>query len=185
MLLKGDTTYKGAYLNSGLGYGSVISTTKNSIVDMDISYKRTNIMSNEFELNYGIGIGYRSWNRELSSYQLEIYEWYSFRPTIGMTFAINKKFSIGAFLEYQFGINPTMSESYHGLDFTLGGADIVELSLPVNYKYNEQVNFFFEATFQKQTIKESTVEYYGGTGYYEPDSTANNQYLKLGLAFKF
>ncbi len=73
-----------------------------------------------------------------------------------------------------------MDESTYG-EFTLGGADIIELSLPISYKYNEKLDMFFEYVYQKQTIEKSNVV----SGYVEPDSTAKNQYLKAGFAFKF
>jgi len=78
-----------------------------------------------------------------------------------------------------------MTSSNPKLNFTLGGADIWEFSFPVNYQYNKNMDFTFEATFTKQTIVESGVEYSGGTGYYEPDSTAYNNYLKFGVEFNF
>ena len=51
------------------------------------------------------------------------------------------------------------------------------------------MDMFIEATFQQQIIEKSnTIQRAIGVDTYdifEPDSTANNQYLKLGMAFKF
>lgn len=185
MVLGGETDYKGSYLGSNALYGSVVSTTQNSVIDMDISYKRTNSLANNFELNYGLGLGYRFWERSLSASQVERYTWYSLRPMVGTTYEVSNKLNIGLALEYQYGMRPTMSASDPSLDFTLGSADIIEVSLPINYQFNERFNMFFEYVYQKQTITKSDVQYDGVTGYYEPDSTANNQYLKLGMGFKF
>lgn len=185
LLLSGETTYKGSILNSGNPYGSLVSKTQNYIIDTDISFKRGNLLFNRFELNYGFGFGYRSWERALSASQIETYKWYSFRPMIGSKFYLSNELNIGLFMEYQFGINPTMSETTQNFNFDLGGADIFELSIPFTYKYNEKVDMFFEYTYQRQEIKKSNEIHSGIYYYYEPDSTANNQYLKLGLAFKF
>lgn len=155
MLLNGETTYKGSILNSGNPYGSVVSKTQNTIIDTDISYKRANLISNRFELDYGFGFGYRSWERALSASQVETYKWYSFRPMIGGKFYLTNEVNVGLFMEYQFGINPTMSETTQNFNFDLGGADIFELSVPIVYKYNEEIDMFFEYTYQKQEIKKS------------------------------
>lgn len=185
MLLGGETTYKGSLLGSGNPYGSVVSKTQNFIIDTDIAYKRANLFYNRFELDYGFGFGYRSWERALSASQVETYKWYSFRPMIGGKYNLSREVNIGLFMEYQFGINPQMSETTHNFNFDLGRADIFELSIPITYKYSENMDMFFEYTYQKQTIEKSNDIVSGSYYYYEPDSTAHNQYLKLGMAFKF
>jgi outer membrane protease len=189
MVLHGTTDYKGSLWNSGLGYGSHVDTTLNTIIDMDISYKRGYKVLNSLELNYGLGLGYRYWERSLSASQIETYTWYSLRPMVGAKYFVNDELNIGLSLEYQYGINPTMHESTFDYDFKLGHADIIEVSLPITYKYNERMDMFIEATFQQQIIEKSnTIQRAIGVDTYdifEPDSTANNQYLKLGMAFKF
>lgn len=185
MILSGETKYIGSYLGSSLPYGSVISTTKNTIIDTDISYRRSNRFNNNLELYYGIGLGYREWERALSASQVEVYSWYSIRPVIGISARIKEKFNLGISLEYQYGLDTKMRSSNPRLDFTLGGADIFEVSVPLSYKYKDNIELFFEATLQKQIIIESDVKYVGGDGYYEPESTANNSYLKVGAVYRF
>lgn len=185
MILGGETKYTGSYIGSGLGYGSVVSTTQNTIIDTDISYKRKNIFKNSLELSYGIGLGYREWERALSASQIEVYSWYSIRPTIGIGTTIKEKFNLGISVEYQQGFDTKMTSSNPKLDFTLGGADILEFSVPFRYEHNENIEFFVEAIFQKQMIIESDVEYDGAYGYYEPESTAYNNYMKFGVQYRF
>ena len=185
MVLGGATDYIGALLNSNDPYGSVVGTTINRVIDTDISYKRTNSFANNFEFNYGLGLGYRLWERSLSASQVETYKWFSLRPMIGINYAVHSKLNIGLALEYQYGINPTMSASNPNLNFTLGGADIFEISVPIHYKLSERWDIFTEYVYQLQKISKSGIEYDGVTRYYEPDSTANNQFLKLGTGFKF
>ena len=187
MILGGMTKYIGSLQSSNEGYGSHISSTLNTVVDTDISYKRSNVFNNSVEINYGIGIGYREWNRALSNSQIEGYTWYSIRPMLGISTFNKEKLNFGMFIEYQYGIETMMSASDLNYDFTLGGADILEVSFPVSYKYNDNIGFFFEATLQKQTIKESN-RLYTGTGaeyYYEPKSTAYNNYLEIGIEYNF
>ncbi|EDZ62662.1 hypothetical protein SMGD1_2580 [Sulfurimonas gotlandica GD1] len=181
LLLSGETKYVGSYLGSGQPYGSVVSKTQNTILDTDVSFVHTNILKNNFEFSYGFGLGYREWERALSASQIEVYKWYYLKPIVGVSVMVSDRVKVGANIEYQHGFDTIMTSSNPKLDFTLGGANIWELSVPISYVYNKNMDIFFEATFSKQTIIESNVN----SGYYEPDSTAYNNYLKFGVAFKF
>jgi len=192
MILGGNTQYVGSLLDSGEGYGSYIGRTANSVSDFSVDYKYINRVSDNFALNYGVGLGYRSWERALSTTQIEVYAWYSLRPMIGATYS-DSKFSLGLIAEYQYGFDTTMallSNSENAeKSVTLGSANIFELSIPVNYSVSDQVDIFAEYIYQQQIIEKSNVIDYtiDGTVHpiLEPASTANNQYLKFGLAFKF
>ena len=187
MILGGMTEYVGSLQGSVEGYGSYVGSTLNTVIDTDISYKRSTVFNNSVKLSYGIGLGYREWQRALSSAQIEGYTWYSIRPMVGISTFKNEGFNLGMFIEYQYGIETMMSASDLNYDFTLGGADILEVSFPVSYKYDENIDFFFEATLQKQMIKESNRLYTGNGAeyYYEPESTAYNNYLKIGIEYNF
>ena len=189
MFVAGDTEYVGALLTSGLGYGSYRGTTQNSIGDTDITYRYNQLLNDSLTLSYGVGLGYRYWLRSLSATQEELYSWFSLRPSIGLDFKLLKGLSIAPVVEYQYGILPTMHESIFNYEFKLSSADIFELSIPINYEINEKIDISFEYLFQQQKIEKSDVIYrnYGGTmyGFWEPDSRANNQYLKFGMAFKY
>ncbi len=193
MFISGETEYVGAYLSSGLGYGSLISQTKNIIFDHDVDFEYTHKFIDRFELNYGLALGYRSWRRELSPSQVEVYNWYSIRPHIGFIGHKSKKFSLGLTLEYQYGINPTMTilADSENPDTTvnLGSAGIFQLSLPVKYTIHKKVDLFVEYVYQYQTIDKSDTAPYILNGaparVYEPRSVANNQYAKFGALFKF
>jgi len=178
MVLNGETIYKGSYIGGGL---PVVDTTQNYIVDTGITYRRSTAMGDNLDFIFGIGLGYYAWERSLSSVQVELYEWYTLRPMIGTRVEITEQLDISFLLEYRYGFNATMSSSYPNLDFTLGSVDLFELSIPIKYKYSEDFSFIGEFVYQKQTIAQSNVN----SGYYEPDSTAKNQYLKIGVAFKF
>lgn len=181
MILNGKTVYKGSYIGSGLPYGSVISSTNNIVIDTDVLYKRSNFFKNNIEFSYGIGIGYHEWERSLSASQVEVYSWFSFRPLVEISTIVKERLSLGLTVEYQYGFDTKMTLSNPSLEFTLGGADILEVSFPISYIYNEKIDLFFEVTLQKQMIVESNVN----SGYYEPESTAYNNYLKFGAGYKF
>jgi len=181
MLLSGHTKYKGSYLGSGLPYGSVVSRTQNIILDTDVTFMHVKKVKKIFEFSYGLGLGYHEWERGLSSSQIEVYKWYYIKPHLGFSAMLNKDLKLGINIEYQHGFDTIMTSSNPKLDFTLGGVNIWEFSIPVTYVYNENIDFIFEITHRKQTIIESNVN----SGYYEPDSTAYNNYLKFGVGFKF
>ena len=186
MILGGYTDYVGSKRPTDLDpipkpYGSYLSTTANTIVDFELGIKRKHLLNDGFNYYYAFKIGYRYWERGLSQAQIEDYEWYSLRTMMGTNYKLNQKFQLGVELEYQYGFKETMSASDLSSTFDLGGADIFKLSFPLVYKYNNNIDFNVEYIYTEQTIKESNVI----NGYYEPRSTAKNQYLQIGLDFKF
>lgn len=195
IILGGETQYIGGVYNSVTKifgpYGSYIGKSYNVIYDTCLDYKFTHV-NNNLDINYGLGLGYRSWRRELSANQIEVYSWYSLRPHVGLVYNIDK-FSIGIETEYQYGINPEMpilaNSENPETTFILGSANILQLSMPLTYSLNTQLDLFAVYTFQHQIIEASEPKNYildGNTeSVYEPDSKANNQYLKFGATFKF
>lgn len=180
--LGGETQYTGGIIGSGLGYGSYLNATKDTIIDMEAEYKYTHRFNDTYAVVLGVGFGSRSWRRELSASQIEIYRWYSLRPKIGLLYS-EYKFSIGGLVEYQYGINPEMSLDIPGtyVILDLGSADIVKFTLPLTYQLSEKWIFFTEYVYEKQTIEKSNIV----EGWLEPRSEAYNQYLKFGAEFKF
>lgn len=185
MYINGSTDYVGSTLNSGNLYGSVVSTTVNDIIDTDLSWRQYNILNQKITLNYGLGIGYKYWRRALSANQVEVYDWFSLRPQVGLDWNFNKQIVVKTEVEYQYGINPTMTANNIGSDFNLGSADIWQATLGLNYRINERIDIFTDLIFEQQTINRSDVVTDNGIQYYEPDSTAYNQYLKFGVTFKY
>jgi len=181
MSLSGNSDYVGSILGSGNSYGSYLSKTVNKIVDIELKVKQSMRINNNFSLLYGLGVGYRLWERELTTTFIEDYEWYSVRVLGGFKYVFNRNFSIGSELEYQYGFNEVLSATGFSGEFELGSADIWKLSIPIVYSYNEKVDFIASMIFSEQTIGRSNVI----NGYYEPDSTAKNQYIQLGLNFKY
>jgi hypothetical protein len=183
--LGGNTDYVGSLLDSGQPYGSYVSTTSNYIADTDMTYKRFYKLSDVLEVNYGLGLGYYMWERSLSSSQVELYDWFYLKPTIGATLEITKNLNLGLNLAYKYAINPAMSATSPNVDFSLGGVDVFEASIPLTYTFSNAFDMFVAFEIEQQKIKVSDTQYSDGDAYYEPDSTAKNQYLKLGMTFKY
>jgi len=187
LFLGGRTEYVGSLIGSGLGYGSNLSTTQNNISDIAVYYMYSHTFTNGLNFGYGIALGHRSWERILSASQIEVYYWYSVRPRIKLTYNFSS-LSLGALLEYQYGISPKMSATGFSSDFNLGSANIAKLKIPLRYELSEQIGFFLEYVYEQQIIEKSNVQASdadASTFFLEPDSTANNQYVKIGAIFKF
>lgn len=185
MGLSGKSEYLGSYIGSGQPYGSVVSRTSNEIRDVVLGYSASNMSDIGVKMLGGLGVGYRFWQRELSASQIEQYEWYSIRGNVGVEYAY-KNFVTAVKFEYQYGIRPRMTASGISSDFKLGAANIMEFSIPLHYNFTKEFGIFGEYVYQYQKIKESNVVYdNSGTGYYEPDSKAYNQYAKFGIVFKY
>ncbi|PHQ56910.1 MAG: hypothetical protein COA30_03445 [Sulfurimonas sp.] len=194
LIIGGKTVYIGSY--QGGTYGDISASdgfkSYNSIIDTSLDYKYVQVLSDSISLIYGVGMGSRSWRRELSRSQIEIYSWFSIRPKVGVLYHV-KKLSIGANLEYQYGINPQMvllaNSENPDITLDLGSADILEFSIPIHYPLTQKIDLSFEYVYQLQSIGKSNSLPYVDQGenklVLEPKSTANNNYLKLGATFKF
>ena len=183
-MLNGKSDYVGQNLNNPQGYGTLVGTTQNRFIDTSLDYKHTYRYQDFLDFSYGLGVGYHSWKRDLSSIQSELYEWYSLRPMVGVTMIMDQ-FSLGVTGEYQYGFNAVMHALNFSENFKLGGADIIAVSFPLRYSYSKDLEFFTQYTMTKQSIKKSNEIQSGGLFYYEPDSTSYQNYLKIGATFKF
>ena len=181
LYLRGESEYRGSYIGSGAGYGSVVSHTINDLIDVELSYKKAYFIEDSLELNYGLGLGYRYWNRALSVSQNEVYKWFSIRPMVGLTYDISKSFFIKTSLEYQYGIDPVTLAVEEDYEFKLGSANILQAAISLNYTIKPKLNIFVEYTSEVQEIEASN----SVSGFYEPDSTAKNQYIKIGIGSKY
>ncbi len=189
LFLGGSTQYVGSLINDAncKTYGCHQSTTQNSISDLSAYYMYTHSINDSLDIGYGLALGHRSWERILSASQVEVYYWYSVRPRVKLTYKL-RALSIAALAEYQYGINPKMSATGFSSDFKLGSANIAKLKIPLKYELNKKVHFFVEYVYEHQIIEKSNVQRLDSDSsklFLEPDSTANNQYAKIGVVFKF
>ncbi len=185
MALGGDTKYKGSYIGSNLGYGSLVSTTSNKIYDFDLDFAHVYQQAANYKVIVSLGLGYRFWRRELSAQQIEDYKWYSLRPSVAFSYDY-KDLKITPEFEYQYGVRPRMSASGFNEEFKLGAANIMEFSLPIEYTINQKFSLYGAYIYQYQKIRESNVVYDdSGSGYLEPQSKAYNEYIKFGIVFKY
>lgn len=188
----GNTEYVGSLLGSKLGYGSYVGSTYNFIYDVSFDYIYNYAFENGFMIKAGMALGYRSWRRELSASQIELYTWYSLRPQLGLSYVVDKT-QLSFLVEYQHGFETKMdilqNRENPRKSLDLGYANIVKISLPLTYSLSPSLDIFTSYVYEHQKIGASnSVKYIvdGAThDVYEPKSSANNHYLKLGATLKF
>lgn len=185
LYVSGYSDYTGSLLNSNNPFGSVTSKTLNDIIDFALEYTQNRKINTLVSANYGLGIGYRYWQRKLSRTQIEEYKWFSIRPTLGVDLNVFDDVFVNLKAQYQYAISPKMSASNVNSDFTLGAANILKFDVGLSYILGEYVDVFVDMTYEKQTITKSDTIVEGNRAYYEPASTAYNKYVKIGLAFKY
>ena len=181
----GESDYVGAYIGSGLGYGSLHGTTENTIVNLDATYLYGLRIMQNMHLLTGAAFGYRSWERSLSADQVETYTWGYITPKVGVQYA-KESVKITFVLGYKYGISPQMSATGIADTFELGSANTLDSTFKLNYKLTSKSAVYATYVYENQVIEKSNIVYdSNGNGYLEPDSTANNQYIKFGFAFKY
>lgn len=180
LMMQGETQYVGSILGSGNPYGSLVSKTQNTIYQPEMYLKQSWIDSNS-ELYMGLGGGYRFWERELSATQIEDYEWYYWKANMGVLYNLRNNLSMGGEVSYTKAFSPKMTSSNPALVFTLHNVYSYGLSIPIVYKVNDRIGLRFESRFEQINIDDSDAN----SGYYEPRSTTNNIYTKLGVDFHF
>ena len=186
MKIGGTTDYTGAILGSKDGYGSAYSRTKNSILNFDISYLHGYTLNKYFDLLSACSFGYRTWERRLLSYQIETYTWTYLNPELGLKVHISDALQLRLMVGCKYAMNPIMEVSVFRSDFKLGSTNTYHTSLETQYKVSEHSYLSLGYFYEMQVIQQSNKLYDSdGTGYLEPDSMAKNQYIKIGVVFKY
>ncbi len=185
--VEGESLYVGAVLGSDEPYGSLVSTTRNTISDFSLMIKEIYIYNEYVNFKGGVGFGRHRWERTLSSVQNEIYGWYPIQLEIGGMFVFEPA-SVLAFdfgLTYEKGLSPYMRLEDPAIDFTLGGVECLEASLYGIYTITGKWSFIGGYTYRRQSITRSDlIESELGT-VYEPDSTDYQQEFKVGIGYSF
>ena len=180
--ITGKTDYVGAYLGSGEGYGSLKSTTHNTSINFDANYIYGLSLNESWHILLGAAFGYRSWERALMPNQMETYSWAYAAPKLGAAYVQNL-FKLTLMTDYRYAVSPKMTATGIRDEFKLGSANAFEGSVKGNYSLTQKVAIYAAYIYEYQKIEKSNV--LSGSGYFEPDSRANNQYIKFGLTFKY
>jgi hypothetical protein len=179
--IEGETEYVGSYLGGTGVYGDVVSTTKNKITQKEAYIKEAYIKDNT-ELFIGLGGGHRLWERKLTSTQVEDYEWFYLKGSLGFLHQFNNGICLGAEYVYTKALSPQMI--YYdtpNLVFDLGSVYSHSVTVPIIIPVNNRMDIRFETKYEKLTINESNIV----SGFYEPDSKSNNIYSKVGIDIHF
>ena len=180
----GNSNYTGSALGSNQPYGSVTGTTNNEIVNTKIGYRQYKNLKS-VTLYTQLALGYRYWDRKLSSSQDEKYQWTYGDIKIGLDTHLSKRDDLGLTASYDLAINPTMksSTSKQALNnnFTLGNTYGYAFSVPYTHSFTTHLSMQISYTYQRWHISASNII----NGYYEPRSTTIQSIGSIGLIYNY
>lgn len=186
----GETDYVGSLLNSGLGYGSYKSTTLNTFYEFQANIKRLSKYDKN-TLCATLGIGYKIWERELSSIQLETYRYLFAQASLMIDTKIYNDFTLGLELSGQIAYSPKMDADFSSITnpihhtFDLGKVYSYKIATPLTFSLYEKINFTTKLEYEYVSIGRSDTVQIGLFNYYEPDSEQNNFSIYAGIEFIF
>jgi len=194
----GDTDYKGSLLGGGSSYGSYSSTTENKFYELQVNIKRLRQYENKSSYTM-LGMGYKSWERKLSSNQEETYYYYFFQVAFGGEVNIYKDWSLGLDLTGQLAYNPKMDADFSSASnqklnetFDLGTVYTYKIAAPLVIPINKQLSFKTKLEYEFTSYGKSNTKYvpnFPDTGntnsYLEPKSQQKNWHLYAGFQLIF
>lgn len=180
----GDTEYVGSYIGRG-NYGDLTTTTKNKLIEVSYKLGASINVVDSASIGAHVGAGARVWDRKLDGNE-EVYAWSNWIVGTKADWRATKELIVSATADYQKAVNPKMHSSYLGETFDLGDTSGYKLGLHANYKLSKNLSVETDYVYDYWKInKSNTVDIGYGLVAWEPDSKTKNQYLKLGLAYKF
>ncbi|QOY53918.1 hypothetical protein HUE87_08420 [Candidatus Sulfurimonas marisnigri] len=178
----GDTDYVGSLLNSNLPYGSHTSSTLNTFYEFQTNLKRLHQYDNS-SLYFTLGLGYKVWERELSSTQLETYYYPFTQVSIGVETKIYNNLHVGLELSGQLAFDAKMDALNE--TFNLGRVYSYKIVAPIKIPMYEKINFTAKLEYEYANFEKSDFVQIGNFTYYEPDSEQKNWNLYAGVEFLF
>lgn len=181
----GNTNYTGSLLSSTNPiYGSVTSTTQNQIVNAHVGYRQYKNLKS-ISLYTQVALGYRYWDRKLSSSQDEKYQWTYGNIKIGLDSHLSSVDDLDLSAGYDLAINPTMKSSTSSQalknTFNLGNTYGYAFCVPYTHHFNANLSMQISYTYQRWHISASNTV----NGYYEPRSTTTQNMANIGLIYKY
>jgi opacity protein-like surface antigen len=150
---------------------------------IEASYKlgaAINIIDNA-SIGAHVGIGMRAWDRKLDNGNEEVHSWSNWIVGTKADWKATKELIVSATADYQKAVNPKTYSSVAGEKFNLGDTSGYKLGLHANYKLSQNLSVETDYVYDYWKINKSNTV----NSMYVPDSKTKNQYLKLGLAYKF
>jgi len=184
-LYGGNTDYIGSSLTSNKPYGSLTGTTKNEIVNGKIGYRQyKNLQS--IALYAQVAIGYRYWDRKLSSSQDEKYTWSYGDIKIGLESHLSATDNLGFSANYDLAITPTMkatstSNQAPNNTFNLGHTYGYAFCVPYTHRFTTNLSLQISYTYQRWHIGASNVV----NKSHEPRSTTIQNIGSIGLIYNY
>ncbi|ACM92153.1 hypothetical protein NAMH_1021 [Nautilia profundicola AmH] len=185
--LKGEYAYGSTHYDGSTWGGTPLSLTKDGVYLINLEGG-----IHPFRNPYYLAFGYRYWNRGKSDYPGdydEQYYWSYFSFGYFYIFKIRKVFLTTDF-QYQLAINPKLDAHIgSGTTLDLGTTEGLKFQIASYFKYNSRIMISLMYRYQFWHINRSdpaSVVLNGTTTYIvEPESFTRNQYLGIGVLYKF
>lgn len=179
----GNIDYVGAYLGSGLPYGSLHSSSGASIKDFSIRYGKGFVTGANSLITPYLEFGHHRWDRTLTAFQEENYKHRYYGLGANYQYAATDKLILSANVMVGHTMSAEMDTNSAELQSTsLGNAAIVRAGLGVDYAVSKKLHL--SATYNYETFKYGHSQL-NGNGYYEPDSTTKYNQYTLGVGYAF
>lgn len=180
----GNTEYVGSY--QGGTYGDITRTTKNKLYEFSYLLGGAKAITNDVALGANVGAGMRSWQRSLADGNVETYYWSNWIIGARADWQPIQHLTLSATADWQKAVNPKMYSTGVGSKFDLGDTSGYKIGAHANYKLTQSLALECDYIYDYWKINKSNiVDIGGGTVVWEPDSKTKNQYLKIGLAYRF
>jgi len=185
--LKGEYAYGSTHYDGSTWGGTPIRLTRDGVYLFTLEGG-----IHPFKNPYYLALGYRYWNRGKSDYAGDYDEKY-YWPYLGFgyfyLFKVNKLY-LGTDLQYQYALNPKLDvELGSGTTLDLGVTNGLKFQLSGYLKYNKTLMFTVFYRYQYWHIHRSSMSsiVLNGIKTYviEPESYTRNQYLGIGVLYKF
>ena len=196
----GNTDYTGSKLVGTNNFGSINNTTVNSFYEVEVNIKQVKYydISSRYVL---FGLGYKEWERELSSSQLETYHYRYIQIAIGGEKQIYKNWSLGLDLTVQLGFDQEMDADFAETSqtntlnetFKLGTVYTYKIATPLVIPINKQLSFTTKLEYEFTNYNKSNTIIVNNffksavpsSNLHEPASKQKNWHMYAGLQYIF
>lgn len=174
----GETEYKGSYLNSNAGYGSVVDKSDADVLDLDFRLGKGFALKRDFMLTPFLGLGYHEWDRGVNEGELYSHGYYGVGLLVQYSPTGKLVLSADAMIGKTFNsyIDVAGADGFAG---DLGNSTIYKLGLGADYALSRRMHLTGGLEYTHFSYGESAVYH----GYFEPPSKTSNVTAKVGVGY--
>jgi len=188
--LWGDTDYDGVVINTETGETTPYSsTTSNRLfygrASLGHKFQVESEKGWKFEIWPAVDVGFRYWRRELDTYT-EHYYWWFWGPSLEV--GVQKgKFHLDTEVWYSKAMNPRLKADFGDASGTVDLGDTYNwgISLRGEYDISKRLFAYAQYTYSYTKIDQSDPEEIGGVTFIEPESKTKENFIGIGIGWRF